>query len=137
MIIAGDIGGTKCNLAVFEEHGRSLPLVFKRRYATSEFSSLEELIEKFFSECGAESGAMPEGSISAARFGVAGAVVDGRLYNCHSKLGLARALGSDGGGRHLRSCVLDNREEFPRILNDDFRFVCFQGVGLNQFSADA
>jgi glucokinase len=79
MILAGDIGGTKCNLAVFEEHGSSLPLVFKRRYATSEFSSLEELIEKFFRECVAESGAKAEGNISAAGFGVAGAMVDGRL----------------------------------------------------------
>jgi glucokinase len=79
MILAGDIGGTKCNLAVFEEHGSSLQLVFKRRYATSEFSSLEKLIERFFRECAAESGARPEGNISAAGFGVAGAVVDGRL----------------------------------------------------------
>jgi glucokinase len=79
MILAGDIGGTKCNLAVFEEHGSSLHLIHKRRYATSEFASLEELIEKFFGECAVESGARPEGNISAAGFGVAGAVVDGRL----------------------------------------------------------
>ncbi len=79
MILAGDIGGTKCNLAVFEERGALLQLVFKRRYATGEFASLEELIEKFFRECAAETGAMPEGKIAAAGFGVAGAVVDGRL----------------------------------------------------------
>src|SRR6266481_121784 len=79
MILAGDIGGTKCNLAVFEEHGSSLQFVFKRRYATSEFASLEELIEEFFRECAAKTGATPEGRIGAAGFGVAGAVVDGRL----------------------------------------------------------
>jgi glucokinase len=79
MILAGDIGGTKCNLGVFEGHGSSLHLVFKRRYATSEFSSLEELIERFFRECVAESARKPEGNIAAAGFGVAGAVVDGRL----------------------------------------------------------
>jgi glucokinase len=79
MILAGDVGGTKCNLAVFEDHGSSLNLVFKSRYATSEFTSLEELIEKFFRECTAASGARPEGKIAAAGFGVAGAVVDGRL----------------------------------------------------------
>src|SRR5580693_8021561 len=79
MILAGDIGGTKCNLAVFEERGSSLQLAFKRRYATREFSGLEELIERFFRECVAESGRMPKGNISAAGFGVAGAVVDGRL----------------------------------------------------------
>ena len=79
MILAGDIGGTKCNLAVFEEHGSSLQLVFKRRYATNEFSSLENLIGRFFRDCTAETGANPEGHIAAAGFGVAGAVVDGHL----------------------------------------------------------
>ncbi|HKN75107.1 MAG TPA: glucokinase [Candidatus Acidoferrum sp.] len=79
MILAGDIGGTKCNLAVFQEHGSSLQLLFKRRYATNEFSSLENLIERFFRECAAETGVTPEGNVDAAGFGVAGAVVDGRL----------------------------------------------------------
>jgi glucokinase len=98
MILAGDIGGTKCNLAVFEEHGASLGLVFKRRYATSEFASLEEIIEKLFRDCAAETGVSVEGKIAAAGFGVAGAVVDGRLVanNIPWELtasGLARKLG--------------------------------------------
>lgn len=98
MILAGDVGGTKCNLAVFQEHGSSLNLVFKQRYATSEFSSLEELIDKFFRECRAEAGVSPEGNIFAAGFGVAGAVVDGQLVanNIPWKLtaqALARKLG--------------------------------------------
>ncbi|MGB2672359.1 MAG: glucokinase [Candidatus Acidiferrum sp.] len=79
MILAGDIGGTKCNLAAFEQRGSSLETVFKRRYATDESSSLEEIIERFFRECTAESCAVPENQITAAGFGVAGAVVDGRL----------------------------------------------------------
>ena len=79
MILAGDIGGTKCNLAVFREHGPSLQLVFQHRYATSAFASLEELIETFFRECQIETGVVPHAGISAAGFGVAGAVVDGRL----------------------------------------------------------
>jgi glucokinase len=100
MILAGDVGGTKCNLAVFEEHGASLNLVFKRRYATNEFASLEELIEKFFCECRVETDATPEGKIAAAGFGVAGAMVDGRLVanNIPWELtasALARKLGLD------------------------------------------
>jgi glucokinase len=79
MILAGDIGGTKCNLAVFGRQGSTLQLAFKRRYATSEFASLEELIEEFFGECTEETGMSPAGKIAAAGFGVAGAVVDGRL----------------------------------------------------------
>ena len=79
MILAGDIGGTKCNLALFEENGSRLDFVFKRRYATREFASLEELLDGFFRECAVEGRATPEIRIDAAGFGVAGAVVDGRL----------------------------------------------------------
>lgn len=79
MILAGDVGGTKCNLAMFEEHGDSLRLAFKRRYATRDFTSLEELIGKFIRECAAGDGANFKGKITAAGFGVAGAVIDGVL----------------------------------------------------------
>jgi glucokinase len=79
MILAGDVGGTKCNLALFEERGESLHLAMKRRFATREFASLDGLIERFFREYEAESGAPLESRIAAAGFGVAGAVVDGRL----------------------------------------------------------
>jgi glucokinase len=79
MILAGDIGGTKCNLAVFEEHGSGLHLVMQRRFATGEFASLEQLLEGFFNECATECGGDIESKIAAAGFGVAGALVDGRL----------------------------------------------------------
>ncbi|MGB2621703.1 MAG: glucokinase [Candidatus Acidiferrum sp.] len=79
MILAGDIGGTKCNLALFEEQGPALQLVFQRRYATREFAGLEELLETFFRECATDQGAAPQDKISAAGFGIAGAMVDGRL----------------------------------------------------------
>jgi len=79
MILAGDIGGTKCNLALFVENGDPLRLAVQQRYATSDFGSLEQLIDKFLFECNAEAGLQPLGKISAAGFGVAGAVVDGRL----------------------------------------------------------
>jgi len=79
MILAGDIGGTKCNLAVFEVQDLSLRVLFKKRYATSDFSSLAEMIERYFRECSAEAGADPRHRIAAAGFGVAGAVVNGRL----------------------------------------------------------
>ena len=81
MILAGDVGGTKCNLGLFEERGPSLHLVMQRRYATGEFACLEELIERFFRECAQESGAAIQGNIDAAGFGVAGAMVEGRLVS--------------------------------------------------------
>src|SRR6266849_329189 len=79
MILAGDIGGTKCNIALFEENGSSLQLLFERRYRTADFAALETLIEKFFLESTTEAGGNPAGKIGAAGFGVAGAVIDGRL----------------------------------------------------------
>ncbi len=78
MILAGDIGGTKCNLAEFEEHGSSLQLFFKRRYATCEFDSLENLIERFSMNLRRRQ-VLSRDKIDAAGFGVAGTVVDGRL----------------------------------------------------------
>src|SRR5437879_13333386 len=49
MILAGDIGGTKCNLALFGEQGVVLRPVFQRRYSTRDYAHLqfEDLIEDF------------------------------------------------------------------------------------------
>jgi glucokinase len=46
MILAGDIGGTKCNLAAFAQRGATIELVFQNRYATRDFSSFEQLVRK-------------------------------------------------------------------------------------------
>ena len=79
MILAGDIGGTKCNLALFAQHEVPLRPALQRRYATGDSGSLEQLIDQFFLECKTETGLTPAGKLTAAGFGVAGAVVDGRL----------------------------------------------------------
>jgi glucokinase len=77
MILAGDIGGTKCNLAAFEQRGATLHLLFQKRYATRDFSSFEHLVDTF----GREAGTMQwAASFSAAGLGVAGTVLDGRLH---------------------------------------------------------
>jgi glucokinase len=77
LILGGDIGGTKCNLAVFRKaEGGTLQPVFKRRYATRDFSSFEDLIAHFLRH-GPKIGGQ---RISAAGFGVAGAVVEGQLH---------------------------------------------------------
>ncbi|HKV24108.1 MAG TPA: glucokinase [Candidatus Acidoferrum sp.] len=79
MILAGDIGGTKCNLALFKVQGASLHLINKNRYATREFHNLEAVIDRFFAESEDLLGIQRQSRIRAAGFGVAGAVVDGRL----------------------------------------------------------
>jgi len=57
LILAGDIDGTKCNLAVFQEtEEATLQAVFLRPCATRDFSRFEDLIEHFLRQA-AEEGA--------------------------------------------------------------------------------
>jgi glucokinase len=41
VILAGDVGGTKCNLALFSEKNGKLTTVFKQRFASKEFASFD------------------------------------------------------------------------------------------------
>ena len=50
MILAGDIGGTKCNLALYEVHGHEPRQIVNHRYESREFASFDEVIKKFLSE---------------------------------------------------------------------------------------
>ena len=138
MILAGDIGGTKCNLAVFEQHGASLLLVFRRRYATREFESLEELVERFFDECGAGTCAAPRHKIAAAGFGVAGAVVDGRLVanNIPWKLtasGLAGNLHLETERLTLINDLVATAYGLPHLASQDFLVL---NEGAPQFNGN-
>ena len=71
MILAGDVGGTKTALALFEERGRELVVVREDALPSHGFATLEDAIAHFLS-------AGPPASVDAACFGVAGPVVDGR-----------------------------------------------------------
>jgi len=71
MILAGDIGGTKTNLALFEVKEGKLSLFKQAQFASREFSSLRDVIIAFEAKI-----AMTE--VSAACFGIAGPVIDGR-----------------------------------------------------------
>lgn len=96
MILAGDIGGTKCNLAAYEDAGGALRLISKRRYATREFTSFEELVHRFCRDVAAQAGAGAQTGIIAAGFGVPGTVVEGKLHALHVpwSLDAARLAGS-------------------------------------------
>jgi glucokinase len=80
VIISGDIGGTKCNLAAYVDHSGALKQVFKQRYATRDFSSFEQLIETFAQHA---LPSVPNRSVIASGFGVPGTVVDGKLHAAH------------------------------------------------------
>lgn len=68
-ILVGDIGGTKSDLALYEQGGDVRVPLFKKRYLSGNFASVENLLQQFLTDCGEEIG-----SIS---LGVAGPVADG------------------------------------------------------------
>jgi len=41
VILAGDVGGTKCNLALFCEKDGHLTQVFRHRFASKEFAQFD------------------------------------------------------------------------------------------------
>lgn len=79
MILAGDIGGTKCNLALFEIAGRSRRKIFKERYESREFPGFDGIIAKFLLDARAARNARGANAIEAAGFGVAGPVINHRV----------------------------------------------------------
>ena len=79
MILAGDVGGTKCNLAVYEVRGGEIQQITKRRYESRKFSSFEAIITEFLLEISSGAKETGGGKIEAAGFGVAGPVIDNRV----------------------------------------------------------
>ena len=79
MILAGDIGGTKCNLALYEIQGQSHRKIVLLRYESREFPTFDGVISKFLSDTRAETKDAGAQAIEAAGFGVAGPVIDHRV----------------------------------------------------------
>lgn len=79
MILAGDIGGTKCNLALYELHSSGYRKVVQQRYESRDFNAFERMIEKFLADTRDNAKDAGAGAIEAAGFGVAGPVIDHRV----------------------------------------------------------
>ena len=77
MILAGDVGGTKCNLALFAEKNGKLEFVFRERFASKEFAQFDLIIREFSRRAAPYLG---QDKIRAAGFGVAGPVIDNRIH---------------------------------------------------------
>ncbi|MBI2555302.1 MAG: glucokinase, partial [Candidatus Rokubacteria bacterium] len=71
LLLAGDVGGTKTVVALFEARASDPRLVREAVFPSPEFKSLEAVVSRFLEEG-------PSVRIAAACFGVAGPVVDGR-----------------------------------------------------------
>src|SRR2546427_12987801 len=72
MILAGDIGGTKTVLALFDGRAGPLMPVREATLASRQYARFEDVLQTFL-------GDRAPGAIAAACFGVAGPVVDGRV----------------------------------------------------------
>jgi glucokinase len=69
MILAGDVGGTKVHLALYDFIDGKLKYTQDKQYPAKEYSGLEEIVKEF----------LGNDKVSAACFGVPGPVRDGRL----------------------------------------------------------
>lgn len=99
MILAGDIGGTKTLLALFDDAVGTLHLLRDATFASQEAASLETILERFLGTSGAP--------LRAACFGVPGVVIDGRCETTNLPW-------------HLDERVLAQRTGAPyvKLLND-------------------
>ncbi|MGA7180023.1 MAG: glucokinase [Thiobacillaceae bacterium] len=90
LVLAGDIGGTKCNLAFYRGSADVPEAVEERTYHSQDFVGLVDVVRRYQADTGL--------TAAAACFGVAGAVVAGECYlpnlGWHlSEKELARELG--------------------------------------------
>jgi glucokinase len=76
VIIAGDVGGTKCNLALFTEKNGKLTSVFKQRFASKDFAQFDLIVREFSRQAAPH---LNGKHVHAAGFGVAGPVIDNRV----------------------------------------------------------
>lgn len=78
MILAGDVGGTKVHLALYNFANGRLQSVREQKFAAHEFASLDEAVNRFL-DAGSDTPAVKRSDILAACFGCPGPVRDGRL----------------------------------------------------------
>jgi glucokinase len=71
MILAGDIGGTKTLIGLFEEQADRLRAIREETYPSRSHQTLEDILDRFLD-------GKPLPSLRAACFGVAGPVVEGK-----------------------------------------------------------
>ena len=140
LVLAGDVGGTKTNLAVFtSELGR--PPLAQASFVSREHAGLEEMAAKFLSGAGLK--------VQRAAFGVAGPVFDGRAQLTKLSWGvdaraIKKALGLEavtvvndlvataGGIEVLNDADLLNLNPAARPVERGPRAVIAPGTGLGE-----
>lgn len=77
MILSGDVGGTKCNLALFSRKNGKMEIIYRQRFASKDFSTFGTIVKEFSRHAGPYLGSE---RIEAAGFGIAGPVVNNRIH---------------------------------------------------------
>lgn len=96
MVLAGDVGGTKTAIALFEFRDGALVLEREAALPSREFPTFEDAVARFLADCS-------KPVIDAACFGVAGPVVNGRSVTTNLPWRLDEAtLGASIPARRVR-----------------------------------
>jgi glucokinase len=111
MILAGDVGGTKVHLALYDFTDGNLQHTRDQKYPAKDYSGLEEIVKEF----------LVNEKVTAACFGVPGPVRDGRLRLTN----LPWTLDSRELATHLKI-------DYVFLIND----LQANGYGINELSAD-
>jgi len=131
LLLAGDVGGTKTNLAIFamDEESDHLQLLRNKRYVSAEFDSLNAIAQRFL-------GKGEEGKIHAACFGVPGPVRNNRSQPTNLKweidAGTLRA-DLDIASVHLLNDLAANAYGITELAEEDFETI---QIGLKTASGN-
>jgi len=123
MILAGDIGGTKTHLAVFDE-GDLRKKIFEKKYSSKEYPDLLSIVVDFLSSF--------DGKVEKGCFGVAGPVHDGKCKTTNLPWELdAKEIGK---GASLKASLINDLEANAygiSILNEEELFVLHEGKKIS------
>jgi glucokinase len=102
LILAGDIGGTKCNLALLDQRNDVFQVRFREHFPTHEYSRFEDMVDAFLNAARQASAISAQEPILAAGFGVAGPVMGRRVQMTNVTWALdADSLEGQLGTRHV------------------------------------
>src|SRR5213082_1990458 len=93
MFVAGDIGGTKTTLALYEESGSDLKQIRDETFKSKDNTSLEQILGKF----------LKGEKLKAGCFGVAGAVIEGKAQTTNLPWSLDEKVLAAAAGAHAHS----------------------------------
>lgn len=122
MILAGDIGGTKTNLALFDAEGEQLEIIAEKKFDSQAHAGLKEIVSAFLEK--------HRLTVDQACFGIAGPVRDERSVTTNLPWEIdARGLAKQFGFRsvNLLNDLEANAYGIVMLTADDF-MILNQGI---------